>query len=179
MKDASAPGSLELVRAFVNSIDLEHPETTDAFASVGAARVWLTDAGIDPSGMSDADLAGLRTLREELRAEMLAHGDGGERQKPAALTPIRLDAERTEDGDFRLTPRECGAQGLRAGLAAAIWEAQIRGTWSRLKACRQATCRFAYYDKTKNGSGAWCAMETCGNRAKAERRRARERGRAT
>jgi predicted RNA-binding Zn ribbon-like protein len=49
------------------------------------------------------------------------------------------------------------------------------GTWARLRACRKATCRFAYYDRTKNGSRAWCSMSTCGNQEKAQRRRQRER----
>lgn len=50
-KDSSAPGALELVRSFVNSIDLERPETLDAFADLGGARVWLADAGLDPAGL--------------------------------------------------------------------------------------------------------------------------------
>ena len=53
-KDSTAPGSLELVRSFVNSIDLEHPETLDAFADLASARVWLTDAGVDPAGLAPA-----------------------------------------------------------------------------------------------------------------------------
>ena len=45
------PGSLELVRSFVNSIDLERPETLDALGDSWAPRVWLADAGLDPAGL--------------------------------------------------------------------------------------------------------------------------------
>jgi predicted RNA-binding Zn ribbon-like protein len=48
------------------------------------------------------------------------------------------------------------------------------GTWDRLKACRQETCRWAFYDNTKNRSGVWCTMEVCGNRAKARSYRERQ-----
>ena len=41
------------------------------------------------------------------------------------------------------------------------------GTWRRLKACREDTCQWAFYDRSKNRSGTWCSMAVCGNRAKA------------
>jgi predicted RNA-binding Zn ribbon-like protein len=47
------------------------------------------------------------------------------------------------------------------------------GTWQRLKACRDHSCEWAFYDHTKNRSGAWCTMEECGNRAKARSYRER------
>ena len=46
--------------------------------------------------------------------------------------------------------------------------------WPRLKACRQ--CGYAFFDRSKNRSAAWCAMSICGNRTKNRtyrRRRAR------
>jgi predicted RNA-binding Zn ribbon-like protein len=60
-------------------------------------------------------------------------------------------------------------------LLARVHDALLEGTWPRLRACRKATCRYAYYDRTKNASRAWCSMATCGNQAKAQRRRHRER----
>ena len=180
-KDASAPGSLELVRSFVNSIDLERPETLDAFSDLGGARVWLADAGLGAGHVHEAELPGLRMLREALRAELLAHNGEGSTQEswPALVESLAGAAAQivfTPEGGVRLVPRP-GDSGweLRDSLAAAIYDAVRDGTWSRLKACRKHSCLFAFYDKTKNGSGAWCSMDTCGNREKAQRRRARER----
>jgi predicted RNA-binding Zn ribbon-like protein len=48
-------------------------------------------------------------------------------------------------------------------------------TWARLKACRSDTCRWAFYDHSKNRSGHWCSMEVCGARHKAREYRARHR----
>ena len=48
------------------------------------------------------------------------------------------------------------------------------GTWSRLKACRAGTCRWAFYDHTRNRSGVWCTMDVCGNRTKVRSFRERQ-----
>lgn len=49
----------------------------------------------------------------------------------------------------------------------------LNDTWPRLKACREDTCRWAFYDHSKNRSGHWCSMEVCGARHKARQYRAR------
>jgi predicted RNA-binding Zn ribbon-like protein len=183
-KDSTAPGSLELVRSFVNSIDLEHPETLDAFADLASARVWLTDAGVDPAGLAPGELPELRELREAFRSALLAHtgeGDEGDAWRFLAeqLGGVRLEMRFARGGGAELEPAQrSGAEGLRGVLAAAVYDALRDGTWPRLKACRKHSCLFAFYDKTKNGCGTWCNMDTCGNQAKAARRRARERASA-
>ena len=48
------------------------------------------------------------------------------------------------------------------------------GTWQRLKACASDSCRFAFYDHSKNHGGRWCDMSTCGNRAKVTAFRVRQ-----
>ncbi len=53
------------------------------------------------------------------------------------------------------------------GCSAIVHDSIAQGTWSRLKACREHECEWAFYDHTKNRSGAWCSMQRCGNRAKA------------
>jgi predicted RNA-binding Zn ribbon-like protein len=181
-KDASAPGSLELVRSFVNSIDLERPETLDAFADLGGARLWLADAGLDPAGLEPSGLAALRTLRETFRSALLAHNDEGDtpatwRALVEQMGSVQLEVDFSGSGGARLAPADrAGEAGLRGALAAAVYDAVRDGTWERLKACRKQSCLYAFYDRTKNGCGAWCSMDTCGNRVKAARRRERERG---
>src|SRR5256885_5523159 len=44
--------------------------------------------------------------------------------------------------------------------------AMTDGTWARLKACRNDQCQKAFYDTSKNRSGAWCSMAGCGSRLK-------------
>jgi predicted RNA-binding Zn ribbon-like protein len=185
-KDASAPGALELVRSFVNSVDLEHPEELDALADLGAARLWLADAGLDPAGLELPSLADLREMREALRGALLANNGDGDEQTTwqvlvAQFRSVRLEVRFAPmAGQAELEPAVAtGADLLRGTLAVAVYNAVREGTWCRLKACRKHSCLYAFYDKTKNGSGTWCSMDTCGNRVKAQRRRAREKGAAT
>jgi predicted RNA-binding Zn ribbon-like protein len=54
--------------------------------------------------------------------------------------------------------------------------ADLEGTWEGLKGCAGDDCNAVFFDRSKNHSGRWCSMSTCGNRAKVrawrERRRA-------
>jgi predicted RNA-binding Zn ribbon-like protein len=49
------------------------------------------------------------------------------------------------------------------------------GAWPRLKLCAAETCRWAFFDESRNRSRSWCSMDVCGNRAKARSFRARKR----
>lgn len=44
----------------------------------------------------------------------------------------------------------------------------------RVHECAGPDCGWLFIDTSKNGSRRWCSMETCGNRAKARRHRARQ-----
>jgi predicted RNA-binding Zn ribbon-like protein len=77
-------------------------------------------------------------------------------------------------GATELEPVGRGADSAVATVLDILHEAQISGSWPRLKACRQ--CGYAFFDRSKNRSAAWCAMSICGNRTKNRayrRRRAR------
>jgi predicted RNA-binding Zn ribbon-like protein len=81
----------------------------------------------------------------------------------------------------RLEPeRGDGLQAALGRLLAIVYESELDGTWQRLKVCRSDTCRWAFYDSSRNRSGAWCSMAICGNRMKgrAFRRRRPERASA-
>jgi predicted RNA-binding Zn ribbon-like protein len=79
-------------------------------------------------------------------------------------------------GGASLVPEAAGCSGALARLLAVVHDSIAQGTWIRLKACRDHGCEWAFYDHTKNRSGAWCSMEVCGNRAKARVYRERHAG---
>jgi predicted RNA-binding Zn ribbon-like protein len=64
-------------------------------------------------------------------------------------------------------------RGAIGTLLAEVSAGMADGTWSRMKACRADDCRWAFLDTAKNRSRAWCSMQSCGNRAKANAYRAR------
>ena len=172
-----APGRLELVQAFLNSVDLTDPRRREYFASIEQANHWLLEMGLSPI-VSDEERLRLVDFREMLREAVAVNaGDGDAKQAWAGLKPFATRACYTlcitEQDRPALHPEGTGADAAIAQIFAIVYDAIGTGTWPRLKACRKDSCREAFYDRSKNGSGAWCSMAVCGNRVKAQRRRAR------
>ena len=179
-KQQQAPGELELVREFVNTLDIERDE--EALCTPAALGEWLSGnelAGkqLRPTG---AELRRAIAVREALRAILLSHGDGSAEPEEAwrtldgqaarARLQVRFDAH----GEALLEPQAGGVDAGLGRLLAIVHGAVARPEqWRRLKACRLHTCEWAFYDHTKNRSGAWCNMAVCGNRAKARAYRER------
>jgi predicted RNA-binding Zn ribbon-like protein len=161
-----APGCLALVQSLVNTLDIE--SGTDALD---------TADGRAPFGLTQDEVPAARELRESLRATLLAHAGHpphravtplGELLAAAPLL-VRVDAG---DGSAALAPAD--EDPLLSRVAAAVAEALVAGTWSRLKACEAADCYWAYYDRSPAGHGRWCSMQVCGARAKMRRYRAKD-----
>ena len=166
-----APGRLELLQRFVNSHNHDFPPEWDRIGTAERAQAWLRQKRLVAPGdrISDADAARLRELREALRALVIAnHGDGpgsaAAKVVRRAAGTARLRVAVDDAGHTALEPEAGGADGAVATLLAILHEAQLAGQWPRLKGCRQ--CGYAFFDRSKNRSAAWCAMAICGNRTK-------------
>lgn len=165
-----APGRLELLRTFLNTVDLEGGE--DDFASPAQLAAWLVERGLLPrdAQLSEGDRVDAIDFREALRDVLGAnagHADDADAlarlDAIAARVPLRVRM-----GDQpRLEPQSASGIDAAIGrLLAIMYEAASQGTWQRMKACRNDTCRWAFYDSSRNRSGAWCTMAICGNRMK-------------
>jgi predicted RNA-binding Zn ribbon-like protein len=172
-----APDGLELVRSFVNSLDIE--SGTDELATPASARSWLQANGLATAKRpTSLEVGRLREAREALRELLLANNGVA----PPSAEAVRLleDAAararlglRLEGGDGRLVPAAQGVDGALGVLLATVYDAMTRGTWRRLKACGNDRCRWAFYDHSRNRSGHWCSMAVCGNRHKVQEYRRR------
>ena len=91
----------------------------------------------------------------------------------AAYAPLSVRFQR--DGQASLEPAIDGVDGALAQLLAAVPLAQADESWRRLKICRNDACGRAFFDMSKNHSGAWCDLGKCGNRLNARASRARRR----
>jgi predicted RNA-binding Zn ribbon-like protein len=178
--DETVPRELAAVQALVNTVDLEAGD--DQLDSPEALRRFLTGHGLlaasEPVGQADLALA--VELREALRA--LLRVNHGEPMDPAALEVVNraaaglpLQVAFDEEGRPALGPGSAGGRGALAALMAGVAEASAQGTWERLKACSAESCQWAFYDRSKNRSGRWCSMQTCGNRTKTRTYRSRRR----
>lgn len=174
----TAAGNLGLVQAFVNTVDLQDgPEDLN---SPNALRAWLVAKGLmeDAGPVEAADLKHAIALREAIRGVIGANS--GSRVFPVdvatlneAATASRLRMRFGTDGKPRLEPDAPGVVGAMGSIVAALYAAMEDESWTRLKLCGSQTCRWAFYDRSKNHSSRWCAMASCGNRQKARRFRSR------
>jgi predicted RNA-binding Zn ribbon-like protein len=192
---------LELVREFINTKDVDHD--TDALASRGELADWLVAEGLAgsdqgtsghgtdnsapggsaPGGglvVGPTDLRRAIDFREALRAVLLANNDG-EAPEPAAVAVLNRIAQRAklvthfdERGTAALEPVSGSVDGALGRLLAIVHDAIETGDWRRLKACRNDTCLWAFYDTSKNRSRHWCSMDSCGSQVKARTYRQRK-----
>lgn len=65
---------------------------------------------------------------------------------------------------------------LRGRVLIEMYNAQLIGTWRRLKVCHNARCHEVFFDQSKNNSRTWFDTAACANalnlRAYRERRKA-------
>jgi len=170
----AAPGPLALVQALVNTqygqgqrahIELTSPEQLGVWL---VARRLLTDG----TPVTPGDFRRVLLLREALRSLLRANN---ETEMPASQVEVlnrlacnaRLTVCFQHDGVPTLEPYIAGVDGAIARLVGIVFTAMADGAWARLKVCRNERCQKAYYDTSKNRSGACCSMAGCGSRHKA------------
>jgi predicted RNA-binding Zn ribbon-like protein len=168
---APPPHELELVIDFVNTLDPD--EDSDELATTRQMAAWLAARGLlarRAPAPSEAERLQAVELRETLRALMLANNGG---QPPAGGTStLERVARQGELGvhfgedSARVAPGVGGVAGALARLLVPVADALADGSWRRAKACRESTCQWAFYDRSRNRSGVWCDMAVCGNRTK-------------
>jgi len=175
-----APGKLETVRAFVNTLDVEN--ATDALGTPAGLGAWLAERGllapqVRPTAQDRDEAVG---LREALRALLLENNGAPPDEAAvdtlnAAARRARLEVRFEPSGAPSLVAQAGGVAGALGDILRAAHSAMAEGTWSRLKACPDDACHWAFYDHSRNLSGRWCSMEVCGNRNKGRAFRARRR----
>jgi predicted RNA-binding Zn ribbon-like protein len=174
-----APGELSVVRAFVNTLDMD--EGVDEVARPEDLAAWLVEHDLLEKGATarPADVRRAARFREALRELLLTNNDG--RSMPigagrtlndvAARARLRLRVD--PGGQASLEAEGSTVDAALGRLLVIVYRAMENDTWPRLKACREDTCQWAFYDHSKNRSGHWCSMEVCGARHKARQYRER------
>jgi predicted RNA-binding Zn ribbon-like protein len=177
----TATGVLGLVQAYVNTADLE--DGADQFKDPNTLVGWLVARDLMEAGAAtEADLKHAIALREAIRGVIGANT--GASVYPVDVATLneaasvsRLRARFASDGRARLEPEAGGVEGALGRIVAAVFDSIGEEDWARLKLCGSSSCRWAFYDRSRNQSSRWCRMASCGNRQKA--RRFRERAKAS
>jgi predicted RNA-binding Zn ribbon-like protein len=168
---------LGLVQAYVNTVDLQNgPEE---FTDPNTLKRWLVAHGLVDSGaeVGESDLKHALAVREAIRGVIGANSSGSVYPVDVATlneaaAASRLRARFGQDGKARLEPETAGAVGAMGRIVAAVFASMAEPEWGRLKLCSSSSCRWAFYDRSRNHSSRWCTMASCGNREKARRFRA-------
>ncbi|WP_028594451.1 CGNR zinc finger domain-containing protein [Paenibacillus assamensis] len=53
-----------------------------------------------------------------------------------------------------------------ARLVGLIFELKRKQMWHRIRVCSAPDCQWVFVDHSRPGTGRWCTMKACGNRAK-------------
>jgi predicted RNA-binding Zn ribbon-like protein len=173
-EDEAIPTLARLLRDFVNT--REPQLNAESLATAEQLRDWLAAHQLlsADTRLSSRHLATALAVREGLRTILLGHaGHSGERtaleEYNAALAklPVRLAFT---DGAHRLVSAHGGpAEEALTQLVDAICRCEQDHTWHRLKVCARDTCRWAFYDASRNQTRRWCSMAGCGNHIKNKR----------
>lgn len=181
--------------------DLHGPIPRDLARLVSLLNTTGIDGGVDQlsdleglaewlrpdssTGATVADLEAARQLRAALRA--LAAGNCGEPLDEVALAKAARWTARLPVSVQLVGGRSAivvGGDGPGHALGevlASYARAVETDRWRRVKLCASPTCRWTFWDGSKNGCRRWCAMRLCGSRAKMRgyRQRARSLARAS
>ena len=156
-KRQEAPGTLELVREFVNTADFEGEE--EELASPAGLARWLRARNLlEPDAEVGRRTCAAPSTCARRCARSCAPTTAGDPATDAVAT-LRAAAQRAgvglefEPDGSRREPQAGGVDGALGRLLVAVHEAQHDGTWARMKACPWDTCHWAFYDHTKNRYG--------------------------
>jgi predicted RNA-binding Zn ribbon-like protein len=172
---------LELVVEFVNTRQLD--DGSDRIGSPDGLDGWLRDRGLaaPTDRATSAHVWRAQELREALRGLLLRNNEVEAVVEVGPLEEVavraRLGPSFSDEGTVRLEPRAGGVDAALGRVVAAVSALMADGRWARVKACRADDCQWAFVDRARNRSRAWCSMQSCGNREKARsfrRRRAAE-----
>jgi predicted RNA-binding Zn ribbon-like protein len=155
-----------LVRDFINTAELQLG--TDQLVP-DTATTCLQGLGVlaGDRPLAAADLPLLVGVREGLREVLLGHA--GHKTEATVLrdldrllgqVPLSIGLAGRAPRLRPVTDRPAH-QALAAVLTAVINAPSEE--WRRLKVCARDSCRWAFFDASRNRSGRWCSMAGCGN----------------
>ena len=173
------PDSLALIEAIVNT---RYGSTrADEWNTPAQLQAWLQQRQLlaHETALTKGDQRRMIEMREALRG-LLRANNGMELAAESIETLNHLAGYAPmivrfrQDGLADLAPDIEGLEGVIGVVCASVYTAMVDGTWARLKVCRNEPCQKAFYDTSKNRSGAWCSMARCGSRLKARAYRQRQ-----
>jgi predicted RNA-binding Zn ribbon-like protein len=179
-----APGDLELVRRFVNTVNRE--SGADLLGTPADFQDWLeSEAPVGASFASFATSATQKQITQAVHLRSLLQGlitcvDVGKflrglndfsQRYPVIL---RFDPEARLEPAVSVKDEQPNADSFFVRILTTVYLALQHDTWSRLKPCSNEECGWVIYDRSKNQAAIWCSDQACGGRSRARAYRSRE-----
>lgn len=173
--DATHPGPPQPLERLIGFVNTNEPQIAqDQLRDPEQTRSWLVAEGFEASEqLSHHDWAAIIAFREGVRAAAAAN-NGYDLDPDAvaamgqAIDRLGFTVQATADAHLKVAATTPAGRALTP-LAGALMDAQADRSWTRVKACARDTCRWLFYDTTRNRSRTWCTNSTCGSREKAKR----------
>jgi predicted RNA-binding Zn ribbon-like protein len=173
--DATRPGPPQALERLIGFVNTNEPQITqDLLRDPAQTRNWLVAEGFEVREELGHDgWAAIIAFREGVRAAAAAN-NGSDLDPDAvaalgqAIDRLGFTVQATADANLEVASTTPAGRAL-APLVGALMAAQADGSWTRVKACARDSCRWLFYDTTRNRSRTWCTNTTCGSREKAKR----------
>ena len=170
-----APPHLAPLQDLLNTVNLESGEdelAAEAFAGLGGGP----RGDRRERGRPDC---GCRRSARTCATGSTSHDERGPGRRGRRRSPRRGCVVAVVDGGLRTTSRDRRSDAWSPSTVEGIRVAQRDDDWKRLKVCARGTCRWAFYDHSRNNSSRWCASSICGAREKSRRAYRRRVGRTS
>ena len=176
-----APGDLELVRSFLTLHDHVLGDPDGLPPSAESVGWWFRERGLigRRQRIADGDLEWAGRVRAALTTKV--RENMGAPRDADAVAFLNTAAEETGlrlcFGCVEGAPIHVEAEGVRGAVGRILgtaFLAELDGRWERLRVCHDPGCSAVFYDRSRNHTGKWCSMSSCGNRAKVRAFRERQ-----
>jgi predicted RNA-binding Zn ribbon-like protein len=176
-----APGDLELLQRFTN-LHVHRPDDVSTDPPAEVIREFFVERGLltPNERFTDKDRETFLALRDAIRRLIEADDDASLAAEDAQMID-RIGVAAGLHPHFHaghaptLEPKGKGVAAAFGAVVAIAFVRAFDGSFDHLKLCASETCRAVFYDRSKNHSGRWCSMSTCGNRNKVRAWRERQR----
>jgi predicted RNA-binding Zn ribbon-like protein len=179
------PLELDTALDFINTLDLDDGQLVEHFQGPADAAAWFVDRDLSHPAATRpwtaADLEHVRHVRAALR-EVVEAVIADRRPQAGAVRVVNETLEARAPARLELDGRAIRVghrhapspvDDALARVADTITAELATGRPDRFRICANDQCRWAFFDSSPTGRRRWCDMQTCGNRAKAARHRAK------
>lgn len=166
---------LEMIADFFNTHDrrmrYEGDPGIEHLTEPSSLVEWLLQHQLikEPDDAASAEELQLaRELRNELRKTIVNNEHDGivEQVKLEQLMRrFQFGLVFQENGEQLVPLHVHAAKGL-AQLLIIVYELRRTKMWHRIRVCTAEDCQWVFVDRSRPGTGKWCSMKACGNRAK-------------